>query len=390
MKLMGRWVRPALTALLATALIGESAAADSAAAESANYHHVYTNPETKEAFFNVYLPESKSSLKQRVISRTEDGTWYVLPEQLLELSSDATTPYLTAFTHGLTPPSFAKVYLDTAADELVSKMEYQNSPSGKFGVRVVIHYELPDEQQGYSKRVALFQKNNQNGVIRQIADSSAWPVIYWMPDGSLLMERYSETAKQNEIIRINPDTLETNRILLASLLVYDKQRGQILFTYNEPSREQHIYDIRTGKKRTATDQEVNDFYNRIPSVDRTEPPKVPNDLDIDSLPVKKLGYHQVGEADLTVNGKDISLPFVFFALDQKLYVPLRPIAESQGWKVDRQEGRDKMYRYALSTEQGQVKLDHSNSKILDDRLYVALGAIQKSADMAIRWIPSMP
>ncbi|MCH1639996.1 hypothetical protein MJ257_07760 [Paenibacillus timonensis] len=382
MKLGNIRLRPAVYGVLATTLAWVMTANSVAAAE-VEFYHAYTNPETKEAYYNAYLTADDGKSERKVVSRTEDGTWYVLPDTVSELWGDEMSPFVRVWTEGLTPPPFGEVYLDTAGDRLVGKTGYQNSPSGKFGVRKVIYFE------GSSKRVALFLKNNQNGVIRQASDGGEWPVTYWLPDGSLLTERYSETAKQNEIVRVNPDTLETHRLLLASLLGYDEQRGELLLAYNEPTRQAHLYDVRSRKVRGVTDQEVEAFYDRIQGSSATKAPEVPDDLEADQLPVKKLEYVQEGEANLTLNGAKIALPFVFFGLDRELYIPVRPVSESLGWEVERSSGSDmKSYRYTVSTGAQSIQLDRTNSKVIGDRLYLHAKALtQLVSDWGIEWVP---
>lgn len=382
MKLGKIRLRPAVYGALATTLAWIMTANPVAAAE-AEFYHAYTNPDTKEAYYNAYLPTDGGKLERKVLSRTADGTWYVLPDTVSELWGDEMSPYVHVLTQGLNPPPFGEVYLDTAGDRLVGKTGYQHSPSGKFGIRKVIYYE------GYSKRVALFLKNNQNGVIRQVSDRGEWPVTYWLPDGSLLMERYSETAKQNEIVRLNPDTLETQRLLLASLLGYDEQRGQLLLAYNEPARQPNLYDVHTRKVRSVTDQEVKAFYDRLQDSAGTKAPEVPNDLAADQLPVKTLEYVQEGEAHLTVNGTKIALPFVFFGLDRKLYIPVRPVCESLSWEMERSSGSDmKSYRYTVSTGTESFQIDRSNSKVIGDRLYLQANVLNRLvSDWGIEWDP---
>ncbi|WP_068785768.1 TolB-like translocation protein [Paenibacillus phocaensis] len=383
MKLGKIRLRPAVYGALATTLAWIMTANPVAAAE-AEFYHAYTNPDTKEAYYNAYLTADDGKSERKVLSWTEDGTWYVLPDTVSDLWGDEMSPYVRVLTQGLNPPPFSEVYLDTSADRLVGKTGYQNSPSGKFGVRKVIYFEGSS-----SKRVALFVKNNQNGVIRLVSDGGEWPVTYWLPDGTLLMERYSEAAKQNEIVRLNPDTLETHRLLLASLLGYDEQEGQLLLTYNEPARKPYLYDVRTRKVRSVTDQEVKNFYDPLPVPIQTKAPEVPADLELEKLPVKALEYVQKGDANLTVNGTKIALPFVFFGLDRKLYVPIRPVSEAQNWQVKQGEDKNgKSFSYTVSTGKQSVQVNPSNAKVIEDRLYIQADALNRLAtDWAIEWVP---
>lgn len=382
MKLSKSRLGKAVYGMLATTLVW-ALSVNPVAAEKAEVYHAYTNPNTKEAYYNAYITTDDGQAHRKVLSRTKDGTWYVLPDTVTQVWGDELSPYVRVMTKGLNPQPFGEVYLDTAGDRLVGKVGYQNSPSGKFGIRKVIYFE------GYSKRVALFVKNNQNGVIRQAWDGWEWPVTYWLPDGSLLFERYSETAKQNEIVRLDPDTLKTQRLLLASLLGYDEQRGELLLTYNEPTRQPYLYDVRTRKVRGVTEHEVQAFYERVQGSASTKAPEVPDDLNANQLPVKALEYVQEGEANLIINGKQIELPFAFLGMDQKLYVPILPVSESLNWEVERSaDSNMKAYRYMVSTETRSIQVDRSNSKVIEDRLYLQDDVLTKLvSEWRLEWNP---
>ncbi|GJM81664.1 hypothetical protein HMSSN139_41600 [Paenibacillus sp. HMSSN-139] len=112
-------------------------------------------------------------------------------------------------------------------------------------------------------------------------------------------------------------------------------------------------------------------------------------MEADQLPVKKLEYVQEGEANLTLNGAKIALPFVFFGLDRELYIPVRPVSESLGWEVERSSGSDmKSYRYTVSTGAQSIQLDRTNSKVIGDRLYLHAQVLtQLVSDWGIEWVP---
>jgi len=385
-----KWlVRLLSVAILASVLTAVSPLRE-AAADRAAARYVYTDPATGKVFFNVYLDSGPI-----VVYRTADGEWMRLPDFVDTVWPDSGSGCLRASAF---PPQ-GEMYgggfcYDAAADELVHTAAFESSPSGKWGLKTVIYYRphVPPEQQpaihygsfATLKQAILFLRDNTTGEIRQLVTGDRTLVYYWLKDGTLLLQRFSETDRQNELVRIHPATGETKRVLLGSLRGYNAERDWLLYVLNEPSRTLRILDIATGKSRVAAEDEIRLFY---PESDAPKPeePSFPDDLDIGALPVADTGLRQEFVAALTLDGREAKLPFAFVGLDGETYVPVRALIES-GWTM-RQVPLDNGYEFALRSDRGELKLNRTNSMSLNERLYVPIRLIASLGHVAeLKWM----
>ncbi|AGA57161.1 hypothetical protein Theco_0975 [Thermobacillus composti KWC4] len=369
---------------------------DAAAAEKFFARHAYTDPSTGEVFFDVIR---NSEPYQLVVFRTADGEWMRLPDGVRGIGLDDRTGCVRVSTYSA---PFHDVCYDAAADALVYTTAFEPSPSGKWGLKIVSFYEsyvptnvhtsTPQPSIHYGshtsqKQHLLLLKNNATGEIRQLAISDRYPDYRWLADGTLLLERFSETARQNELVRINPATGEAKRFMLASLRGYNAEHNLLLYVMNEPSRKLRIYDFRTGKSRLAKEGETELFYpeTEVSREERPEPPSLPEDLDLDALPVAGTGIRHDYAAVLTLDGADVQLPFAYVGLDGETYVPLKPFV-ARGWTM-RQESSDGGHEYVVDTGRGELRLNRANSISLNDRLYLQLRLIRSLGHEAeLRWL----
>ncbi|REK56169.1 MAG: hypothetical protein C6W55_08270 [Thermobacillus sp.] len=369
---------------------------DAAAAEKFFARHAYTDPSTGEVFFDVIR---NSEPYQLVVFRTADGEWMRLPDGVRGIGLDDRTGCVRVSTYSA---PFHDVCYDAAADALVYTTAFEPSPSGKWGLKIVSFYEscvptnvhtsTPQSSIHYGshtsqKQHLLLLKNNATGEIRQLAISDRYPDYRWLADGTLLLQKFSETDRQNELVRINPATGEAKRFMLASLRGYNAENNLLLYVMNEPSRKLRIYDFRTGKSRLAKEGETELFYpeTEVSREERPEPPSLPEDLDLDALPVADTGIRHDYAAVLTLDGADVQLPFAYVGLDGEAYVPLKPFV-ARGWTT-RQESSDGGHEYVVDTGRGELRLNRANSISLNDRLYLQLRLIRSLGHEAeLRWL----
>ncbi|NBD27900.1 hypothetical protein [Paenibacillus glycinis] len=393
----GIMVRAALAAAAAATLASGTAAYAAPTVTDIQFHYVYTNAGTGDTFFNVMENRSDSTWKGRVLLQTKDGQWEMLPDEIAGLSQPIQSPYAAIYSQVQSLKRFDDAYYDPDSAELVTGSLYQNSPSGKWGLKYILHFDkFPAEGgyskgYGYAKRVAVLLKNNQNGVIRQIGDLPFMPQYFWLPDGSLMEQRFSKEDRQNEIVRINPDNGLAKRLILGSLEAYSNGQNEILFARNESTRTPQIYDFRTGKTRLAGKNEANALMESYQSAQtntsgKPDAPAVPADLDIDALPVMTTTSRQLSEANVLVDDKTISVPYSFFGLDSKLYVPIQPIAQALGWKVTDVPGNE--YSFSIKTSHRELLADKTNSLMYNSRLFVRIDAIRAAGytNTGIQWI----
>lgn len=368
---------------------------DAAAAEKFFARHAYTDPSTGEVFFDVIR---NSEPYQLVVFRTADGEWMRLPDGVRGIGLDDRTGCVRVSTYSA---PFHDVCYDAAADALVYTTAFEPSPSGKWGLKIVSFYEsyvptnvhtsTPQPSIHYGshtsqKQHLLLLKNNATGEIRQLAISDRYPDYRWLADGTLLLERFSETARQNELVRINPATGEAKRFMLASLRGYNAEHNLLLYVMNEPSRKLRIYDFRTGKSRLAKEDEEKLFYPDFGTPgDKEAEPVLPADLDLDALPVAETGIREEHAAVLTLDGADIPLPFAFAGLDGETYVPLRPLVD-RGWTLRKEPLAEGGHDYIVESERGSLRLNRANSMALNDRLYIPIRLIRSLGHEAgLKW-----
>ena len=394
-----KWKKAITAVLIAGALTAAAGAgmtptgAHAAAGEPYQADYVYTDPRTGEAFFNVYRGGERF-----VVFRTADGDWMRLPDAILSLWSDFDGGCASFWAYPPLPEQYHNVCYDAAADEVVYTAWFTPSPSGKWGLKFIASYEMfdpADEPSSYpgsiihytsrtiQKKETVLLRNNATGEIRQLAVSTSAMPYRWLADGTLLLQKFSETDRQNELVRINPATGEAKRFMLGSMRGYNAERNLLLYVMNEPERRLRIYDFRAGKSRLAKEGETELFYPEtgVSRVEEAEPPSLPKDLDLDSLPVADTGYRQEHVAVLTLDGADIPLPFAFVGLDGETYVPLRPLVE-RGWTMEREDEA-----YVVGTGRGELRLNRDNGISLNDRLYLPIGLIQTLGhDVEWRWL----
>jgi hypothetical protein len=384
--------------LLSVAFSGYPAR-DTAAAEHRFVAFALSDSGTGKVFFNVIRNAEPGQL---VVFRTADGEWMRLPDHIRSIWVQSVNGCYGVPSYALSPSPFTDACYDPAKDELVYTTLFEHSPSGKWGLKRIAFYRPfdPAAQQtarphsvihygygpyGMQKQEILLLRNNATGEIRQIAESSTYPIYVWLKDGTLLLQQFSETDRQNELVRIHPATGETKRFMLGSLRGYNAELGWLLYVINEPSRTLRIYDFAAGKSRLATADEIGLFYPPADAPKREEP-SFPGDLDIDALPVADTRLRTDVAATLTLDGADIPLPFAFVGLDGETYVPLRPLVD-RGWTI-RQEPLDRGFEYAVRSDRGELRVNRSNSYALNDRLYIPIRLIESLGHTAeLKWRP---
>lgn len=383
--------------LLSAATVGYLSR-EAAAAEEMFASFALADPGTGKVFFNVIR---NAEPRQIVVFRTADGEWMRLPDHVRSLWVQSANGCYRVPAHALSPSPMTDACYDAAKDELVYTTFFEQSPSGKWGLKDFTFYQpydpstlLTDRPQpvihyGYGpyamhKQVVLMMRNNATGEIRQLVASDTYPVYRWLKDGTLLLQRFSETDRQNELVRVNPATGEMKRFMLGSLRGYNAERNWLLYVINEPSRTLRIYDFGTGTSRPAKEDEAALFYPDS-AASKPEEPAFPQDLDIDSLPVASTGLRTDDAATLTLDGADIPLPFAFIGMDGETYVPLRPLVD-RGWTI-RQEPLERGFEYAVRSDRGELRLNRGNSISLNDRLYVPIRLIESLGHEAkLKWI----
>jgi hypothetical protein len=374
------WMLATLLLLSASAGYGVR---EAAAAEPYTAHYAYTDPRTGEVFFNVI--RDVKPYRQHVVFRAADGQWMRLPDDVTQIWSDGSTGCARVGDFLLQPAPFHDACYDAAADELVYTSMFTPSPSGKWGLKIITFFEPTSQPNAIGKKVVVMLKNNATGAIRQILESSHHPSYTWLPDGTLALERFSETERQNEIVRINPATGETKRLMLGSLRADATKDGLLLYVKNEPSRPFRIYDYRTGKSRLAKEGEAEALFFADSGPRDGGEPSMPANLDLDALPIAETGIRQEDAAALKLDNGEVPLPFAFIGLDGETYVPLKPLLD-RGWTLAKEAVPEGGHAFVVRSGRGEVRLHRGNSTTLEDRLYVPIRLLQTLGHEAeLKW-----
>ncbi|MBB6730748.1 hypothetical protein [Cohnella zeiphila] len=403
---IGPAIRVSLAAAALAAGVGQAAIAGPQAAAAGlsadDVYYSFTDARTGESFYNISRPLSDNARDDRVLMLGADGAWELLPESIQAVWQANRFDYASVYLKPGALKTFDGAYYDTASDELVDGNLYENSPNGKWGFKYIIHYGMFANPQihgwYYSKRIAVLLKSNLNGVVRQIGDYPSQPEYFWLPDGTILEQRYSEQDSQNEVVRIDPASGQAKRLVLGSLRAYENGQNTFVFARNEPTRTPFLYDVGTGRIQAADKKEaaarIEKFRHRgsgASNPNQAEPPKVPADLDLDSLPVAPMTQRQQTEGTVIADGQRIQVPYLFFGLDRELYVPVLPLVDSLGWQTEKTSDSNsgEGYSFTIKTARHDIIANKENSQVLDGRLFVRLKDIQAAgyANFGIEWTP---
>lgn len=230
---------------------------------------------------------------------------------------------------------------------------YISSPNGEYGYFEDIYYSRPQMQ----KRIRVFMKNLLSGEILQIIDVGHTPRIKWLKNSTLLINRYSEEKKQNEIVIYRPKEDIFIDIIDASLYAINKNDSLVLFALNELSRTRRILNLETGELCLYRQGDYDKlFFNSEISY--------PQEADIQGLEYE----HQ-----LVFEDSIIDVPYVF-QRDGQLFIPVRPLMERIQIQAARTYDSKYQQTYKLSYKQ-DIILDKSNMIIVDGRLFTTQQAL---------------
>lgn len=338
----------------------------------------YVDPVTQRSYYRAYAYDKQSGFMGRVIYKESQGEWHALPDRYLYTYWDrsAGRPDLLD-SQDLS--NIQQLAYDPSTDTVVRQVVFDTPGNESYGLLQTKMMVLPRKVNGSVGTTAgslLMLKNYSNGEIREIGESEHGFFTLWLDDGKLLVARYSEEAKQNEIVKIDPATGQTTRLLLASIWGYNEAGKKLMIAYNEPTRRLWLYNIEDGTLHAASKQEIDSFYSSssgssssaaasIPEEPADQPP---SDLQPQQLPVTATTDTAVNEAEVTFNGTTVKLPFAFRS-GGTTFLPVRPLADASVCKVVQTKTAGSSY-YTLTGPTGSVKIRSEESVMLGYRLYV--------------------
>lgn len=340
----------------------------------------YVDASTGRSYYRAYTYDKQAGFMGRVIYQDDQGEWHALPDRYLNTYWDISSgrPMLV---DGQDVSGLQRLSYDPSTNSVSRQTVFEKNKSGRFGLLQTKTMPLPHTVNGYmtaSSRSLLMLKNFGSGEIREIGESEHSFFTAWLDDGSLLVERYSEEAKQNEIVKIDPSSGKAVRLLLASVWGYNKAGKKLAFAYDEPERRLWIYNLVDGTRHLASKQEIDAFYgssseaeSSSSSASRPQEPTAapPADLQPQLLPVTPTADTTVNEAEIAVNGTNAKLPLAFKS-GGVTFLPVRPLADASLCKIEQTKSAGSSY-FTLTGPSGSLKIGNEDSMMLGYRLYVS-------------------
>ncbi|MGZ9585561.1 hypothetical protein [Paenibacillus marinisediminis] len=317
-----------------------------------------------------------------IVERTPDGTlmrWEDKYEAIYNAGGRQPIVSVNASEMGVKYDYNQTYYYDTQDDKMHQGQFFNSSPDGKWGVtKQILWHSANSAEDGrthISMEKSYWLKNNATGEINEWFSSYNTSPIYWMPDNKLLVERYSEQAKQNEIDIYDPVTNHWSFVKYASLRGYNANSNSMIYTLNEPKRTEHVYDFKTQRSHVLTGQVERDQITSSAEEEYKDLPQLDKKLITMSLPVKSIAlvhdqYHVVH-----IGGQDVAVDYIFNKNDNS-WIPVKPLLDALGWKLEVQETSGKQSQYVITSDQGRIELTPDNSLIVKDRLFITPSQLQ--------------
>jgi len=351
---------------------------------------------TGSTYYNWSSVENDQYLSKVIVS-TSDGIWAQLDDKFRSIytGSKATiNPTLGNHFESITDGNsfnYLPLYLDTAQKIAVRGNLYDISPDGKWGVYETSDFGAEKSSDGktaqYNQLHSYFLKNMITGELQEWISSSQYVGLNWLADSTLLVNQYSQVAKQKAISTYDPATGKKKELVLGRLYSYSEKDQKFEFVKNEPKRLLWIYDLKTGKSSLITKAEENNLFTWK---DPRPTTKAPNNLDIKTLPVIDLPIRNLYEYEvMTTQGSEL-VPYAF-EKEGKTFIPLFSILSKFKLSVGQREGDMYDYQYKLTGTTGQtITLDRNNSRVFQFRLFVTPEVLEKVGLQEVTVKPLIP
>ncbi|WP_089610033.1 hypothetical protein [Dehalobacterium formicoaceticum] len=279
-----------------------------------------------------------------------------LPEAWIAKKGEKFNPYIN-------------YYYDIGNNRLILGKQYQISPDEKWGLQYNDYYGSG----GRTKSFLL--KNLENGTIEErpeLVNPGDYSRFYWLPDSTILFYKYSQNERQNVIYIFYPETKEFKKVISGSLYAYDGKTNQILFVKNEPKRENWTLDLSTRLEKREMNWER--FY--LSPDEASKVPISPEDLQMAGLkvitPEETVRYeHEIGISDQV-----IPVPYVF-KRENKEFIPLRPLMESLGIKININQLGSFVWEYQVSYREKKFTLSEGEYINYKWQLFVTPDVLKK-------------
>ncbi|WP_239329520.1 hypothetical protein [Paenibacillus sp. ACRRX] len=354
------------------------AVSDSTVRSKIQYQSVgYRNEIDGTLFYNVSLYDSEAA-SNLVIERAPDGTLMRWDDKIGGIYDNGqVAPGIILnpkARNGMSP--FVHLYYEVKDGTIHKGQAYADSPSGRWALTDHDFWRSTEtaDGSGYSRIKSYWLKDKISGEVAEWYAAAWHTKAVWMPDNRLLVNRYSQSRKQNEVSIYNPATSQWHYVLNGTLRGYSAADGKMLYVQNEPQRMEWVYDFQTQLSHLLTDEAERALFTDLKWEQLEQAPELDKDLDIAALPLKTVAITKDMEHVVHIGGSDIEVPFTF-KRGGTLWIPVKPLADAMGWKVEAENVLASQYRYGIRTDTHRIELRPENSQVLDERLYMTRGQL---------------
>ncbi|ATW23750.1 hypothetical protein [Candidatus Formimonas warabiya] len=338
--------------------------------------------------YDIYnLSPANEKVKDRTVIMHNLGQneWVRLEEgvQSLWQPYDGKLPGAWVMEKGKEFNPYENYNYDIKNNRLILGEQYHISPDEKWGIQQNDYYELVklgnifiynhgSIEAAPSKTKSYLLKNLENGTIEEWlkTENSTW--YYWLPDSTVLLCTYSQNEKQNVISIFDPKTKKFEKVVSGSLYAYDREKNRILFVKNEPMRKTWVMDLSTRIEK----REINTASFYPSPVTLPKVPLPPKDLNIDSLKVVTPERVTRYEHEIRMGDQIIPVPYIF-ERENKEFIPLRPLIETLGIKVNIKQLGSYVKEYQVSYQGNKFTLLEEEFINYKWKLFVTTDVLKK-------------
>jgi len=259
-------------------------------------------------------------------------------------------------------------YYDWTGDIVREGLNFTLSPSRKWAFVEQSHYRTPGD-----KRYVYWLRNVETGEIIEWHESYGSARAAWTKDNKIILKRYNEKERQNEIVTYDPVSKKWERVLLGTLYAYDYKSNQIVYVKNEPTRQEMLYDLGTKKSRPFVDEAERKHLFQASQTVYEQQPELDVDLDVWKLPVHSVAVIKDSLHTVHIGGQEVQVPYVFSSQGTQ-WIPMRELAQKLHWQVKLEPPKDQVttprYRYTIQVDSQQITLIPDNSRIMNNRVFL--------------------
>lgn len=356
-------------------LLGLSLPTIAGAAGNYSAEEAFRDPNTGAIYYNVTRTDDKG-FDQRVVVKTTDGQWKQWDEKIRRMvtAAEQNEPLLDT-TYQDSVEGGMQYAFDPNDQEVVKGKWFEPSPNGEWGLHQR-KYTVIGEQGGRKPVYSYLLKNNKTGATKEWLQTNQYAQATWLHDNRIVYSHISEKAKQEVIFVYNPANGKTERVVHGNLKGIHPDSGLIVYSENKPERPLFLYDLNKGVSKPIKDWAEAETYLPKPAEARDATADLPEDFDLDAIPVEKLPVKVRAAYTVVLDDAKVGVPVAFEEQGQ-MRIPLKPLAESLGWSIAKLQAKAPDYRFKVTNGSKSVVLNSGNSLLQEGSLYITPEMIGK-------------